>query len=120
MQCTLGEISFALGCDPDTLEAACVRERQMSFSDYRRRRAAGGKMSLRRAMWKSAIQHNSTHMQMFLYEKHLAQDDQVKEAEAGHIVFDVEFGAAIGTEEDDKGLPTPPDAKDAPPKPDKI
>ena len=55
IQCTHSEICYLLDCDQDTLHTACKREHGKNFSEYYNVHAAGGKASLRREMFKSAM-----------------------------------------------------------------
>jgi len=73
--CTGEEQAGILGIDYDTLNAACKRERGVGFSDYFKQKASGGKMSLRRRQFTSAMDGNST-MLVWLGKNWLGQSDQ--------------------------------------------
>lgn len=93
MQCTLEEIAFGVGCSADTVEACCKREREMTFSEYYKKRSAGGKVSLRRAMWKNAVENNNTGMQIWLSKQHLGMTEKVETVNETTVeqVFEITF-----------------------------
>lgn len=62
VQCTVHEIANIFDTTIDTLEAACQREFNESFSTFYKRNAEGGKSSLRREMYKKAMAGNVTMM----------------------------------------------------------
>ena len=75
--CTGEEISSILSIDYDTLNAACKRDHKMGFSDHYKKHSSGGKMSLRRAQMKNALEGNPT-LQIWLGKQHLGQTDKVE------------------------------------------
>lgn len=75
IHCTGEEQASILGVDYDTLNAACKREHNKSFSEYFRQKASSGKMSLRRKQYTSAMDGNTT-MLVWLGKNWLGQTDQ--------------------------------------------
>lgn len=75
IQCTGEEIAAVLGVDYDTLQRACKREHGMKFADYIKQKGAGGKMSLRRKQYTTAMDGNST-MLIWLGKNWLGQKDK--------------------------------------------
>jgi len=81
IHCTGEEQAGILGIDYDTLNFACKREKGLSFSDYFKQKSAGGKMSLRRRQYTSAMDGNAT-MLIWLGKQWLGQEE--KSAQAGN------------------------------------
>ncbi len=75
IQCTGEEIAGMLGIDYDTLATRVEDKYSLSFSEYIKRHAAGGKASLRRMQWKSAEAGNAT-MLVWLGKQNLGQTDK--------------------------------------------
>jgi hypothetical protein len=75
IHCTGEEIASFLDCSYDTLNRACHREFEMSFADYFKQKASGGKMSLRRRQYTAAMDGN-TSMLIWLGKNWLGQSDQ--------------------------------------------
>lgn len=79
IQCTGEEIAGVIGCDYDTLNAACKREAGCGFSDYFAKKSASGKMALRRKQYTTAMDGNPT-MLVWLGKQWLGQTDRVETA----------------------------------------
>ncbi len=77
IQCTLDEIAFFFSCSPDTIENRCNQDKGVKFSEYYKRKAAAGKISLRRAMFRKAIEQDNCVMQIWLSKQYLGMRDQV-------------------------------------------
>lgn len=75
IRCTGEEQAAILGISYDTLEAACKREKKMSFPDYFAQKSANGKMSLRRKQYSQAMEGNTT-MLIWLGKNWLGQTDK--------------------------------------------
>lgn len=75
IHCTGEEIAGVLRMDYDTLNRICKEQKDMYISEYIKQHQNGGKMSLRRAQWKSAENGNVT-MQIWLGKQWLGQKDQ--------------------------------------------
>lgn len=68
IQCNINEIAFALGCSHDTIN-----------KNYREDVEIGreiGKLKLKRAMWRNAIEENNTVAQIWLSKNVLGYSDQ--------------------------------------------
>jgi len=78
MQCTLTECAHVLGVSTDTLKRNYADVIQMGKSQ--------GKISLRRAQWKNAIEKNNVTMQIWLGKQCLGQSDSPLDEEAGTIL----------------------------------
>lgn len=75
LHCTGEEQAAVLGIDYDTLNKACKREKKKSFTEYFRQKASGGKMSLRRKQYSTAMD-GSVPMLIWLGKNWLEQRDQ--------------------------------------------
>src|SRR5207245_5175975 len=84
LQTTHEEIASLLSCSVDTLNRAARRERSMSFAEYYRQKALGGRASLRRAQFATALKGN-TAMLIWLGKQYLEQREQreLRDAPAG-------------------------------------
>jgi hypothetical protein len=60
IQCTQEEIASVLNTSVKALERACERDHKVKFADYVAKKADGGKMSLRRQMWRKIEDGNVT------------------------------------------------------------
>ena len=79
IQCTGEEMAGVLSVDYDTLASACKREKGMLFSEYIEQKRAGGKRSLRREQYTTAIDGSVT-MQIWLGKNWLGQTDKIEAA----------------------------------------
>ena len=77
VQATLAEISGWFDCSEDTIERAVKREHDMLFADYFKKKSAGGKVSLRRKQYQSAL-GGSVPMMIWLGKQHLGQKDRTE------------------------------------------
>jgi hypothetical protein len=75
--CTQEEICGIYGICADTLDARLKERGFDNFSDFYKRHAGKGKMSLRRLQWQSA-QDGSVPMQIWLGKNWLGQTDKVE------------------------------------------
>ena len=75
IHCTGEEQASILGIDYDTLNKGCKRENGVSFTEYFKQKSAGGKMSLRRKQYTTAMEGNTT-MLVWLGKNWLDQKDQ--------------------------------------------
>lgn len=78
IHCTGEEQAAILGIDYDTLNSACKREKGKPFSDHFKEKASGGKMSLRRRQYTTAMDGNPT-MLIWLGKNWLGQKDKSDE-----------------------------------------
>lgn len=74
IHCTGEEIAGVLGMDYDTLNRNCKDTKGCYISEYIKEHQMGGKMSLRRAQWKSAESGNVS-MQIWLGKQWLGQKE---------------------------------------------
>ena len=77
IHCTGEEIAGVLGMDYDTLNRNCKEQKNESISEYIKKHQNGGKMSLRRAQWKSA-ENGNVSMQIWLGKQWLGQKEQAE------------------------------------------
>lgn len=75
IHCTGEEIAGVLRMDYDTLNRICKEQKGIYISEYIKQNQNGGKMSLRRAQWRSAENGNVT-MQIWLGKQWLGQKEQ--------------------------------------------
>ena len=75
ISCTGEEMASVLGVDYDTLVAACKRDHKSRFSEYIKQKSLGGKMSLRRKQYTTAMEGNVT-MLIWLGKNLLGQVDK--------------------------------------------
>jgi hypothetical protein len=78
MQCTLTECAHVLGVSTDTLKR--------NYADVIQLGKSQGKISLRRAQWKNAIEKNNVTMQIWLGKNILGQTDSPLDDDAGTIL----------------------------------
>ncbi len=83
LQCTGEEIASVIEVDYDTLNTACKREHGKSFSDYFEEKRAGGKVSLRRAQFKTATEDGNPAMLIWLGKQMLGQKDISRQENTG-------------------------------------
>mgnify|MGYP003653313547 CR=1 FL=1 len=76
IQCTGEEISAIFGIDYDTLDNRLKADGHGGFSDYKQKKSAGGKMSLRRRQFKAAVEDGSVPMMIWMGKQLLGQSDK--------------------------------------------
>lgn len=81
IQCELSEIAHAFSCSEADVKGWCSRHYKKPFGEVYENFSSAGKMSLRRAQYKSAMEGN-VKMQMFLGRQWLGQDDKPQKAAA--------------------------------------
>lgn len=74
IQCTAVEISGVLGCSPDLIDLRCKEWGYANFSEFYKEYSAGGKKSLRRAQFDSALKGNAALL-IWLGKQYLGQKD---------------------------------------------
>lgn len=96
IQCTEIEIAACLKMSVDTLERRIGEVYGLTFAEVYNQKREGGKSSLRRAQWKSAIDGNNTALQIFLGKNMLGQADkqEIDANVSGKI--DVNFEGKLG------------------------
>lgn len=75
IQCTEEECAAVLGCNVETLAIALKRDKNSSFPQYFKKMSAGGKVSLRRRQYKSAVEDGNVTMLIWLGKQYLGQKD---------------------------------------------
>lgn len=78
IQCTVKEMAFVLGVSVDTLNR--------NYADVIQAGKSQGKIALRRAQWRNAIEKNNVTMQIWLGKNVLNQTDTPLDEEAGTIL----------------------------------
>lgn len=86
IQCTESEIASVLEIHIDTLYEKCKAEHGMTFPEYFKQFSENGKMSMRRAQYKKALEGHPT-MLIWLGKQMLGQRDQVEFSNAQPIVL---------------------------------
>ncbi len=82
IQCTEREIADVLKINVDTLGDRCKRDHGMSFSDWFKRHSAGGKVSLRRSLWKMATgERPNAAVAIWLSKNYLGMKDETLQEE---------------------------------------
>ena len=61
IQCTQVEIASVLGISEDTLVRRIKSKFKLTFAEYYKKEASGGRVSLRRAQWSRAIGNKDTN-----------------------------------------------------------
>lgn len=76
IQCTEAEIAATMRMSVDTLERRVNEIYGCTFAEVFAEKREGGKSSLRRAQWKTAIESGNPVMQIFLGKNMLGQADK--------------------------------------------
>ncbi len=77
INCTEEEISTVLRVNVETIHNRVVELGYSSFPEFYKKHASEGKISLRRAQWKNALEHNNATLQIWLGKQHLGQTEKV-------------------------------------------
>lgn len=88
--CTEAEICDWFETTDKTLNKWCKRVYEMDFSECFKKFSLQGKISLRRAQFRSAIENNNVTMQIFLGKQYLGQKDKYETQVSASISVDVE------------------------------
>jgi len=75
IQCTANEISGVIGVSVDTLERASKREHKLELNQFLSMHSSKGHVSLRRRIWKKAIEEGNTATLIFLAKAYLGLRD---------------------------------------------
>jgi hypothetical protein len=78
LQCPLREIACWFNCSEDTIENACKREKNMTFSDYFDIKRGNGKISIRRKQYEMAM-GGSVPLLIWLGKQYLGQSDKMEQ-----------------------------------------
>ena len=76
LQCTKQEMADFLDCSTSKIEKWCKSEYKDNFSNVYKRYTQGGKISLRRAMFRNAVEKDNATIQIWLSKQHLGMRDQ--------------------------------------------
>jgi hypothetical protein len=95
IQCTASEIASVVGINQDTLADRCKRDHSLSFSEWYKKYAEGGKSSLRRMMFQAADKGNVT-MMIWLSKQYLGMRDRLDEiVDQRPLIIKTKDGAQI-------------------------
>lgn len=78
VQCTVKEMAYIMGVSVDTLNR--------NYKDVINAGKSQGKIALRRAQWRNAVEKNNVTMQIWLGKQCLGQLDSPLDEEAGQIL----------------------------------
>lgn len=81
--CTKEEIAYIFNVDADTLNTWCYNTYGCTFSAIYKMFSSNGKMSLRRAMFKKAIEDENPTIQIWLSKQYLGMKDKVEYTDDG-------------------------------------
>ncbi len=84
IQCTAEECALVLSVDADTINARLKDAGEKTFSEFYKRYAEQGVVSLRRAQWKSALDGNPT-MLIWMGKQILGQTDKTAVDWSGNL-----------------------------------
>ena len=84
IQCTGEEIAGILDMDYDTLNRKLKQETGLKFTEYFKKKSAGGKASLRRRQF--SMSETSPAMSIWLGKQYLGQHDRQEIEHSGQIV----------------------------------
>ncbi len=87
IQCTETEIAGVMHTDIDTVNRFCKDMYGMTFTEIRKILSQNGKMSLRRAQFRQAIEKDNPVMQIWLGKQYLGQADKVEQNMSGSVVL---------------------------------
>ena len=78
IQCTVKEIAFIMGCSTETINR--------HYKDAVESGRAQGKLALRRAQWRNAVEKDNVTMQIWLGKNILKQTDQPIDEDSAQIL----------------------------------
>ena len=103
IQCTEREICNFFEITDKTLNSWCKRTYKAGFSEVFAQKRGGGKVSLRRAQWRKAVEDCDTTMLIWLGKQHLDQREP-KEQKTVELAGKVGVDAAVSVTPDLSGL----------------
>lgn len=103
LQCTLAEIAGFFKVDVGTVRVFCKATYGMGFKDCFTRYGSKGHISVRRAQYLNATEHNNPIMQIWLGKQFLGQKDKMEQTNVDKIEFvnDVPDGEEDEDEDED-------------------
>ena len=88
IHCTIYEVAAFFEVSTDTVEKFCVEHLGAQFKELSERYQGQGKISLRRQLWRKAIEDNDLKAQIFLAKNTLGMADRVEvKADDGNYQF---------------------------------
>lgn len=100
IQCTLNEMCAVFECDNKTLESWCKREYGKSFSEIFSAKRLVGNVSLRRKLYKKAVEDEDSRMLIFLAKNWLGMSDKQDVSLAGPIQIKTSYDLGNLSEEE--------------------
>ena len=76
LQCTKAEMADAIGCSTSKIEKWCRKQYGDNYSNVYKRYSGEGKISLRRSMFRNAVEKDNATIQIWLSKQHLGMRDQ--------------------------------------------
>jgi IS30 family transposase len=89
LHCTLVEIAKFFNVSEDTVERHVRRHYGENFAEVFKRESSTGKISLRRKMYKAAIEDGNITMMIWLSKNQLGMSDKVEQRNEQHVVAEV-------------------------------
>ena len=100
IQSTLNEMCAVFECDNKTLESWCKREYGKSFSEIFSAKRLVGNVSLRRKLYKKAVEAEDSRMLIFLAKNWLGMSDKQDVSLAGPIQIKSNYDLSNLSEEE--------------------
>lgn len=100
IQCTLNEMCAVFECDNKTLESWCKREYGKNFSEIFSAKRLVGNVSLRRKLYKKAVEAEDSRMLIFLAKNWLGMSDKQDVSLAGPIQIKTSYDLSNLSEEE--------------------
>lgn len=102
--CNMEEVANVEGISSDYLRIACERENHMTLKQFMMKHRDTGKLSLRRAQYRSAIEKGNVAMQIWLGKNWLGQSDKIDHTsqEKPRIVLNYENPNGIDSNHEDR------------------
>ena len=85
IHCNGEECAAILGIDYDTLDRRLKKDGHGGFTDYFKKKSAGGKMSLRRRQYTAAVTDGNPTMMIWMGKQWLGQTDKQELEHSGQI-----------------------------------
>ena len=102
MQCTKDEIAGLFDVSGDTLLEWCKNTYNMDFSTIYKIKSQGGKVSLRRAQFKSAVEKLNPTMLVWLGKQYLNQTEKVEAVTNADVNLNNKLAELLKVNEDEE------------------
>lgn len=79
--CNMEEVANVENCSSDWLRTICERDNGMTLQQFMMKHRDTGKLSLRRAQYRSAVENGNVQMQIWLGKNWLGQTDKIEHYE---------------------------------------